>query len=46
VLSAFLAIRCLLRSRVARAAYLVLRQSFGGAILLSLEVLVAANLGR
>jgi uncharacterized membrane protein len=46
VLSAWLAIRCLLRSRDAPAAYLVLRQSFGGAILLALEVLVAADLVR
>ncbi len=46
VLSAWLAIRCLRRSRDARAAYLVLRESFGGAILLALEVLVAADLVR
>ena len=46
VLSAFLAIRSLLRSRDVRAAYLVLRESFGGAILLALEVLVAADLVR
>ena len=45
-LSAFLAIRCLLRTRDARASYLVLRESFGGAILLALEVLVAADLVR
>src|SRR5215213_2321053 len=46
VLSAWLAIRCLRRSRDARTAYLVLRESFGGAILLALEVLVAADLVR
>ena len=46
VLSALLGIRCLRRSRDARAAYLVLRESFGGAILLALEVLVAADLVR
>lgn len=46
VLSAFLATRSLRRSRDARAAYLVLRESFGGAILLALEVLVAADLVR
>jgi uncharacterized membrane protein len=46
VLSALLAIRSMLRVRDARAAYLVLRESFGGAILLALEVLVAADLVR
>jgi uncharacterized membrane protein len=46
VLSALLAIRSMLRARDARAAYLVLRESFGGAILLALEVLVAADLVR
>lgn len=46
VLSAGLAIRSLLHTRDATAAYLVLRQSFGGAILLALEVLVAADLVR
>ena len=46
VLSAGLAIRSLRRSRDAHAAYIVLRQSFGGAILLGLEVLVAADLVR
>ena len=46
VLSAFLAIQSLRRSRDGRAAYLVLRESFGGAILLALEVLVAADLVR
>ena len=45
-LSAGLAIRSLRRSRDAHAAYLVLRQSFGGAILLALEILVAADLLR
>ena len=46
VLSAGLSIRSLRRSRDARAAYVVLRQSFGGAILLGLEILVAADLLR
>jgi uncharacterized membrane protein len=46
VLSAGLAIRSLHRSRDAHSAYIVLRQSFGGAILLGLEVLVAADLLR
>jgi uncharacterized membrane protein len=44
--SAFLAIRSLRRSRQPRAAYQILRESFGGAILLGLEVLVAADLVR
>ena len=46
VLSSYLAIRTLSRSRDGHKAYLVLRQSFGGAILLGLEVLVAADLIR
>ena len=46
VLSASWRFGRLLRSRDARAAYLVLRESFGGAILLALEVLVAADLVR
>lgn len=46
VVSAFLAIRSLHRSRQARLAYQILRESFGGAILLGLEVLVAADLVR
>ena len=45
-MSAFLAIRSLHRSKQARLAYQILRQSFGGAILLGLEVLVAADLVR
>jgi uncharacterized membrane protein len=44
--SAFLAIRSLRRSKQPRAAYQILRESFGGAILLGLEVLVAADLVR
>jgi uncharacterized membrane protein len=46
VLSVYLAIRSLRRSSDARVAYRVLRESFGGAILLGLEVLVAADLVR
>lgn len=46
IVSAWLAIRSLHRSRRAGVAYRVLRQSFGGAILLALEVLVAADLVR
>jgi uncharacterized membrane protein len=46
VVSAGLAIRSLRRGRDARVAYRVLRESFGGAILLGLEVLVAADLVR
>jgi uncharacterized membrane protein len=46
VVSACLAIRSQYRSRDARVAYRVLRRSFGGAILLGLEVLVAADLVR
>lgn len=46
VVSAFLAIRSLRLSKQARLAYEILRESFGGAILLGLEVLVAADLVR
>ena len=46
VVAACLAIRSLYRSRDATTAYRVLRQAFGGAILLGLEVLVAADLVR
>jgi uncharacterized membrane protein len=46
VLSMVLAARSLRTSRDGRAAYRVMRQSFGGAILLGLEVLVAADLLR
>ena len=41
-----LAIRSLRLSKQARVAYQILRTSFGGAILLGLEVLVAADLVR
>jgi uncharacterized membrane protein len=44
--SAALAIRSLRRTRDGRVAYQVLRQSFGGVILLGLEILVAADLVR
>ncbi|HEY5978272.1 MAG TPA: DUF1622 domain-containing protein [Microlunatus sp.] len=46
VVAAGLAIRSLIRSRDPAKAYRVLRQAFGGAILLGLEVLVAADLVR
>ena len=46
VLSAGLAIRSLSRTRSPQAAYRVLRRSFGGAIILGVEVLVAADLVR
>jgi uncharacterized membrane protein len=46
VLSVVLAVRSLRVSREGRTAYRVMRQSFGGAILLGLEVLVAADLLR
>lgn len=46
VVSACLAGYALYRSRDGRRAYRVLRESFGGAILLGLEVLVAADLVR
>ena len=45
-LSAGLAIRSLTRTRDLQAAYRVLRRSFGGAIILGVEVLVAADLVR
>ena len=41
-----LAVRVLRRSRDGQEAYKVLRQSFGGVILLGLEILVAADLVR
>ncbi len=41
-----LALRSMIRFRDAAEAYRVLRQAFGGAILLGLEVLVAADLVR
>jgi uncharacterized membrane protein len=41
-----LAVRTLRRSRDGRQAYTILRQSFGGVILLGLEILVAADLVR
>jgi uncharacterized membrane protein len=41
-----LAVRVLLRSGDGQRAYRVLRQSYGGVILLGLEVLVAADLVR
>ena len=46
VVSVGLAARSLRESRNGRKAYLVLRQSFGGVILLGLELLVAADLIR
>ncbi len=46
VLSVFLAARSLRETRSGHLAYLALRRSFGGAILLGLEVLVAADLVR
>ena len=45
-LSVTLALRLLRRSHDGRAAYQVLRESFGGVILLGLEILVAADLVR
>src|SRR3954447_7362216 len=44
--SAWLGIRVLRTTQDGRRAYLVLRQSFGGVILLGLEILVAADLVR
>jgi uncharacterized membrane protein len=41
-----LAIRAFRRSRDGRRAYQVLRESFGGVILLGIEILVAADLVR
>jgi uncharacterized membrane protein len=46
IVSVVLAIRSLRLSKQARVAYQILRTSFGGAILLGLEVLVAADLVR
>ena len=46
VLAVSLAARAWWRARDGRAAYDLLRRSFGGAILLGLEVLVAADLLR
>ncbi|GEL22205.1 hypothetical protein PSU4_11590 [Pseudonocardia sulfidoxydans NBRC 16205] len=46
VLAVALAIRVLVRSRGGRPAYLTLREAFGGALLLSVEILVAADLLR
>jgi uncharacterized membrane protein len=45
-LSIGLSVRVLRRSRNGQQAYKVLRQSFGGVILLGLEILVAADLVR
>jgi uncharacterized membrane protein len=45
-LSLGISVRSLRRSRDGRVAYRVLRESFGGVILLGLEVLVAADLIR
>jgi uncharacterized membrane protein len=45
-LAVVLAVRVIRRSRDGQQAYRVLRQSFGGAILLGLEILVAADLLR
>ncbi|WP_296146951.1 MULTISPECIES: DUF1622 domain-containing protein [unclassified Pseudonocardia] len=46
VLAMALAIRVLVRSGGGRPAYLTLRETFGGALLLSIEILVAADLLR
>jgi uncharacterized membrane protein len=46
VVSVGLAIRTLRHSRNDRVAYRVMRESFGGAILLAVEILVAADLIR
>ena len=46
VLAAGLSIRSLFRSGDPRTAYQVLRRSFGGAIILGVEVLIAADLVR
>jgi uncharacterized membrane protein len=46
LLAVGLAVRVLRRSGDAKQAYKVLRQSFGGVILLGLEILVAADLVR
>jgi uncharacterized membrane protein len=44
--SAFISLRVLVRTRSGRDAYGLMRQSFGGAILLGLEILVAGDLIR
>jgi len=44
--SAWLGVRAFRRSKDGSSAYRVLRQSFGGVILLGLEILVAADLVR
>ena len=44
--AAGLSLRSLIRSRDGHRAYRVLRESFGGVILLGLEILVAADLVR
>jgi uncharacterized membrane protein len=46
LVSAWLGVRVLRGTKDGRRAYLVLRQSFGGVILLGLEILVAADLVR
>jgi uncharacterized membrane protein len=46
VWSGFISLRVLARTRSGRNAYSVMRQSFGGAILLGLEILVAGDLIR
>jgi len=46
LVSAWLGVRALRGTRDGRTAYQVLRQSFGGVILLGLEILVAADLVR
>lgn len=44
--SAFISIRMLLRTRAGTQAYSLMRQAFGGSILLGLEILVAGDLIR
>lgn len=44
--SAFISLRVLARTRNGQEAYALMRQSFGGAILLGLEILVAGDLIR
>jgi uncharacterized membrane protein len=44
--SGFISLRVLARTRSGRDAYSLMRQSFGGAILLGLEILVAGDLIR
>ena len=46
IVSAWLGLRVLRGTKDGHRAYLVLRQSFGGVILLGLEILVAADLVR